>query len=58
MKWCLTVNLDFGTEIAMEESMKLQVFQFSMPQGNVPLGDDIYCGRELRTRDSQMFLLC
>ena len=39
MKWCLTVNLDFGAEIVMEESMKLQVLQFLMPQGNVPLGD-------------------
>ena len=28
VKWCLTVNLDFGAEIVMDESMKLQVLQF------------------------------
>ena len=47
VKWCLTVNLDFGAEIVIEESMNLQVLQFLMPQGNVPLGEDISCGKEL-----------
>ena len=47
MKLCLILLQNLGAEMTVEESINLQVFHWSTPQGKIPLSDDDFWCRLL-----------
>ena len=57
MKWCLVKNSEFGAELTVSESVKEHALYWAMPQGNVPLGYEQFCCKELCTKIFRIFWL-
>ena len=58
VRLCPIKNCELGAERTVSDLVKEHVLHWPMPQGNVPLGFEQFCCKELCTKVSWIFGLC